>query len=79
MEKETIDNILPLCYSVRTIHSLYFMSFRICSLCGKKPKRSATRSHSNIQTLRRQHVNIQKIKGQLLCTRCLKTQRKNPR
>ncbi|MEK7623357.1 MAG: bL28 family ribosomal protein [Patescibacteria group bacterium] len=51
------------------------MSHRICAICGKKPKRSATRSHSNIKTLTRQRVNIQTVNGRMLCTRCLKKER----
>ncbi|MBP9695568.1 MAG: 50S ribosomal protein L28 [Candidatus Magasanikbacteria bacterium] len=48
---------------------------RICSLCGKKPHRSATRSHSNIKTLTRQRVNMQRVNGRELCTKCLKTEK----
>ncbi|HYE59894.1 MAG TPA: L28 family ribosomal protein [Candidatus Kapabacteria bacterium] len=46
---------------------------RKCTLCDKSSKKSASRSHSNIKTLRRQKPNLQKVNGLYVCTRCLKT------
>lgn len=50
---------------------------RSCELCGRSYHKAASRSHSNIKTLRRQHLNLQtkKIAGRRwsLCARCLKT------
>jgi ribosomal protein L28 len=52
-----------------------------CALCGRGPTRDASRSHSNIQTIKRQRLNLQtrKINGrrQAVCARCLKTLAKN--
>jgi ribosomal protein L28 len=44
-----------------------------CSSCGKSSKKAASRSHSKIKTLRRQNVNLQKIDGKMVCTRCIRT------
>ncbi|MDD4900514.1 MAG: L28 family ribosomal protein [Patescibacteria group bacterium] len=48
-----------------------------CSLCGRGSTRDASRSHSNIQTLKRQHINLQvkKINGRRLavCAKCIKS------
>ena len=52
---------------------------RTCDLCFKKSQKSATRSHSNIKTLRRQKINVQKVSGAMLCTRCIKTISREPR
>lgn len=53
---------------------------RICSNCGRGALWGASRSHSNIKTLRRQHVNLQRatIDGRtvLLCTGCMRTKMK---
>ena len=49
---------------------------RICDLCGKIAIRAANRSHSKVKTLRRQRPNLQKVDGQTICTRCLKTKSK---
>jgi len=46
---------------------------RICISCDKRSQKSATRSHSNIKTLRRQKMNLQTVNGVKICTRCLKT------
>lgn len=50
---------------------------KVCDLCGRSSTKGATRSHSNIKTVRRQHINLQpkRIDGKkmLLCTKCLKT------
>jgi len=50
---------------------------RKCDLCGRGATRDASRSHSNIKTLKRQHINLQskKMDGATLqvCTKCLKT------
>ncbi|EKD68158.1 MAG: hypothetical protein ACD_48C00048G0001, partial [uncultured bacterium] len=36
-----------------------------------------SRSHSKIKTLRRQHPNLQKMDGQKVCTRCIRTTAKH--
>ncbi len=48
-----------------------------CDLCGRSATKGASRSHSKIKTLKRQHINLQaktvdgiKVK---LCTSCLRT------
>ena len=43
-----------------------------CSQCGKGSKKSASRSHSKIKTLRRQNVNLQKLNGEMVCARCIR-------
>ncbi len=52
-----------------------------CDICGREPRKSFTRSHSNIATSRRQFVNLQsrKVEGKQvkICTRCLRTAKKN--
>jgi large subunit ribosomal protein L28 len=54
---------------------------KICEICGRGPLSSATRSHSNIKTLKRKFVNLQtkKINGKKtkICTSCLKTKYKS--
>lgn len=48
-----------------------------CDLCGRGSTKDASRSHSNIKTIKRQLINIQakKVAGRKLnvCTKCLKT------
>jgi ribosomal protein L28 len=48
-----------------------------CDLCGRGSTKDADRSHSNIKTVKRQHVNLQnkRVNGKKmkLCTKCLKT------
>lgn len=50
---------------------------RKCDLCGRGSTKDATRSHSNIKTIKRQYINLQtKIidgKKMKICTKCLKT------
>ncbi len=46
---------------------------RICDLCERGAKRAANRSHSNVKTLRRQHVNLQKFGEKRMCARCIRT------
>ena len=50
---------------------------RKCDLCGRGSTKDATRSHSNIKTIKRQYINLQtKIidgKRMKICTKCLKT------
>ncbi|MFH0840698.1 MAG: 50S ribosomal protein L28 [bacterium] len=50
---------------------------RKCDLCGRGSTKDASRSHSNIKTKKRQHVNLQSkhIGGSKLkvCTNCIKT------
>lgn len=53
---------------------------RRCDLCGRGSTKDATRSHSNIKTIKRQHINLQTktIDGKKMrvCSKCLKTLRK---
>jgi ribosomal protein L28 len=48
-----------------------------CDLCGRSATKGASRSHSNIKTIKRQNINLQpkKIDGKqlLVCTKCIKT------
>lgn len=52
---------------------------RTCEMCLKSSQKSASRSFSNIKTLRRQMINLQKNNGLWLCTRCIKLEGKKPR
>jgi len=51
-----------------------------CDVCGRGTTKDASRSHSNIKTLKRQHVNLQskKIGGikTKVCAKCIKTMNK---
>ncbi|HPI67547.1 MAG TPA: bL28 family ribosomal protein [bacterium] len=51
-----------------------------CDICGRGSQRSQTRSHSQIKTLRRQYLNLQKKtidgKQKNVCTRCIRTLKK---
>lgn len=51
-----------------------------CDVCARGSTKDASRSHSNIKTIKRQFINLQvkKINGQKLniCTKCLKTMAK---
>ncbi|MDD3487084.1 MAG: 50S ribosomal protein L28 [Candidatus Moranbacteria bacterium] len=53
---------------------------RTCQICGRGPKSSQSRSHSNIASKRTVAVNLQskKIGNRRLkvCTKCLKTESK---
>jgi len=53
---------------------------RVCEICGRGTKSGVTRSHSNIASLRKVKVNIQKkkIDGKTtkICTKCVKTRNK---
>jgi len=48
-----------------------------CDICGRGSRKDASRSHSNIKSVKRQYINLQrkKIGGKKLkiCTSCLKT------
>jgi len=50
---------------------------RVCQQCGRGYLKALSRSHSNIPTLKRQHVNLQTkvVNGKrlMICTRCIKT------
>ncbi len=46
---------------------------RICDLCARGAKKAANRSHSNVKTLRRQGVNLQKFGDFRACARCIRT------
>jgi ribosomal protein L28 len=54
---------------------------RKCDVCGRGSTKDASRSHSNIKTLKRQHINLQvkTINGTQLkiCTKCIKTLKKD--
>ena len=51
-----------------------------CDICQRSATKGASRSHSNIKTLRRQGINLQSCKidcGTIkVCTSCLKTAKK---
>lgn len=51
-----------------------------CDICQRSATKGASRSHSNIKTLRRQGINLQncKVDGGTIkvCTSCLKTAKK---
>ncbi len=53
---------------------------RKCEICGRGSSKDATRSHSNIKSVRRQYANIQAktIDGKKMkvCTSCIKTIKK---
>ncbi|MDP2709262.1 MAG: 50S ribosomal protein L28 [bacterium] len=48
-----------------------------CDVCGRGSTKGASRSHSNIKTIKRQYINLQvkKIDGKKLnvCAKCIKT------
>lgn len=50
---------------------------RTCEICKRGPKKATKRSHSNIATLRKQYLNLQKrkIDGKVtkICVKCLKS------
>lgn len=50
---------------------------RVCEICGRGYLKSYSRSHSNIPTIKRQHINLQSkvVNGKRVnaCTRCIKT------
>ncbi|PIR66617.1 MAG: 50S ribosomal protein L28 [Parcubacteria group bacterium CG10_big_fil_rev_8_21_14_0_10_36_14] len=51
-----------------------------CDICGRGSKKAASRSHSNIKTLRRQNINLQSKtidgKKKKVCAKCIKTAKK---
>jgi ribosomal protein L28 len=49
---------------------------RKCSMCERGTVGGASRSHSNIKTLRRLKINIQKWHGVEVCTKCIHTMNK---
>ena len=53
---------------------------KVCEICGRGPVMGASRSHSNIQTKKWRHINLQtkNINGKKvkICTSCLKTKYK---
>ena len=52
-----------------------------CDICGRGPQKSQKRSHSNIKTIRKQYINLQKkvVEGvrKNVCTKCMRTIKKN--
>ena len=48
-----------------------------CAVCERGSTKDASRSHSNIKTIKRQYLNLQvkKVNGrrQAVCARCIKT------
>lgn len=57
---------------------------RKCSVCGKGPMSGNKVSHSNIKTRKSWSANLHKIKdhnatgeGKYICTRCMRTEKKN--
>lgn len=49
------------------------MDLTECQICGKGPVAGYNRPHSLHKTKRVVKPNVQKISGQVMCTRCLKT------
>ena len=51
-----------------------------CEVCGRGSTKDASRSHSNIKTIKRQYINLQvkKINGKKsnVCAKCIKTMAK---
>ncbi len=52
-----------------------------CYICQRSSNKGASRSHSNIKTLKRQNINLQTrnimgIKAKI-CTKCLKTMKRD--
>ena len=50
---------------------------KTCDLCGRGSTKDASRSHSNIKTIKKQYLNLQtkKINGKKMkvCAKCIKT------
>ncbi len=72
------------CYAKWVLHSVFYIlptlfatMARICERCGRGYNKANSRSHSNISTIKRQHINLQSkvVDGKRLriCTRCIKT------
>ena len=63
-------------YYTKIIEFEYSMS-KICQICGRSAMSSNNRSHSNISTKRKQHINLQKTEHNgskvKACARCIKT------
>lgn len=59
---------------------IYFMATH-CDICKRGPQKSQSRSHSNIKTITRQYLNLQKKtidgKQKNVCTRCIRTLKKH--
>jgi len=57
-----------------------FIMARTCTICGRGAMNSFTRSHSNIATHKKQHINLQTaLKDGLrvkACTACIRTETK---
>ena len=49
---------------------------KVCSICGKGTMSGNKVSHSNIKTRRSWTPNVQKVDGEYVCTRCLRTKKK---
>ncbi len=53
----------------------------VCDLCGRGSQKSQKKSHSNIKTIRRQYLNLQKRtidgKKKNVCIKCIRTMKKN--
>ena len=51
-----------------------------CKVCGRGSTKGASRSHSNIKTIKRQYLNLQVKtiggKRRAVCVKCLKTMAK---
>jgi len=45
---------------------------RVCSKCAKKTGIGRNRSHAQNRTPRNFRVNIQKVSGEWLCSKCIK-------
>jgi len=51
-----------------------------CDICGRGSTKGASRSHSNIKTIKRQHINLQskRVNGKKMkiCAACIRTMAK---
>lgn len=73
-----IDIYARLCTSLINKSTLSNISMaKTCDLCGRGSTKDASRSHSNIKTIKRQNINLQtkNMEGASLkmCAKCLKT------
>lgn len=62
---------------VPLLTQLYRMA-RSCTICGRGSLKGNQRSHSNIATIKRQHINLQTVfkdgKRVLACTSCIRNE-----
>jgi|GEM_PF-2355820 len=49
---------------------------KVCAVCGKKPLVINLVSHANKKCLRKSYPNLRKVKGEMVCAKCLKRKSK---